>query len=212
MTAVTSGKESRVLELPVDAFHFDSPRISPDGTRLAIAALDRATKRHSIYVYDFARGAAIRLTSEQESDQLAWNSAGDSIVYRVGPKTFVSRAADGSGTPKELLTVRDWVGTAGHAVHDRWIAFTGEQTNSFRLADIVIASLDSGGRVQPYIATSFFEGEPAISPDGKWMAYTSDETGRPEIYASSFPVPGARIPVSRAGGHGAVWGLSLIHI
>ena len=206
VTTATPRGGSSSLEIPVDAAHFDSPRISPDGTRLAIAAMDRATRRHSIYVYDFRRGTAIRLTSDQESDQLAWNASGDSIVYRVGSKTFVSRAADGSGESHEILTIRDWVGTGGHAVHDGWIAFAGEQTNSFRFADIVLANRDSGGRVQPYIATNFFEGEPAISPDGRWIAYTSDETGHPEIYASSFPVSGARIPVSRAGGHGAVWG------
>jgi hypothetical protein len=60
--------------------------------------------------------------------------------------------------------------------------------------------------VQPYVATEFFEMEPAISPDGNWMAYTSNETGINEVYVTTFPVPGARTRVSRAGGHNPAWG------
>jgi Tol biopolymer transport system component len=146
------------------------------------------------------------LTSDQESDHLAWNNAGDSIVYRVGPKSFMSRAADGSGEAREVMNLRDWVAVGTHSVSGRWIAFSGEKTNSFRIADIALSHRDSGGRVEPYIATNFAEFEPAISPDGQWLAYGSVETGRPEVYVSTFPIPGARIPVSRNGGHGAVWG------
>lgn len=200
------GGQTTPLKIPVDASHFDSPRISPDAKRLAIAAQDRTTRRHSIYVYDFGRGAAIRLTSDQESDQLAWNATGDSIVYRVGTKIFMSRAADGSGEASEAINIRDWVGVGSHSVYGPWIAFSGEKTNSFRIADIVVAHRDSSGRVQPYVATNFTEIEPAISPDGQWLAFTSNETGRPEVYVSTFPVAGARIPVSRGGGRGAVWG------
>jgi serine/threonine-protein kinase len=205
MWAAGAANVSTTLKIPVDASHFDSPRISPDGTRLAIAAQDRATRRHSIYVYDFRRGTSIRLTSDQESDQLAWNGAGDSIVYRVGPKSFMSRPADGSGESKEVVNLHDWVSVGGHSVRGSWIAFCGEKTNSFRIADIAVSHRDSSGRVEAYAATNFAEFEPAISPDGQWLVYSSVETGRPEVYVSTFPVPGARIPVSRNGGHGAVW-------
>ena len=91
------------------------------------------------------------------------------------------------------------------ALPSGWIAFSGEETNSFRIADVVVANRDSGGTAQPYAATGFTEFEPVISPDGQWLAYTSDETGRPEVYVSRFPVAGARTPVSRGGGHGPVW-------
>ncbi len=118
----------------------------------------------------------------------------------------MSRAADGSGEATEVMSIRDWVATGSHDVYGPWIAFSGEKTNSFRIADIMVAHRDSSGRVQPYVATNFTEIEPAISPDGQWLAFTSDETGRPEVYVSTFPVVGARIPVSRGGGRGAVWG------
>jgi serine/threonine-protein kinase len=199
------GGQTVPLKIVTAASHFDSPRFSPDGTRLAIAAQDPSTRRHSIYVYDFGRSAAIRLTIDEESDQLSWNTGGDSIIYRVGSKTFMSRAADGSGGAKKVLDLRDWVATGSHDSHGKWIAFTGEETNSFRIADVLVASRDSGGSAQPYAATNFSEFEPVISPDGQWMAYTSDETGRPEVYVSSFPVAGARTPVSRGGGRAAVW-------
>jgi Tol biopolymer transport system component len=199
------GGQTVPLKIVTAASHFDSPRFSPDGTRLAIAAQDPSTRRHSIYVYDFGRSAAIRLTIDEESDQLSWNTGGDSIIYRVGSKTFMSRAADGSGGAKKVLDLRDWVATGSHDSHGKWIAFSGEETNSFRIADVLVASRDSGGSAQPYAATNFSEFEPVISPDGQWMAYTSDETGRPEVYVSSFPVAGARTPVSRGGGRAAVW-------
>jgi serine/threonine protein kinase len=205
VTMAAVGGQTVPLKIVAAASHFDSPRFSPDGSRLAIAAQDPSTRRHSIYVYDFRRSAAIRLTIDEESDQLSWNTGGDSIIYRVGSKTFMSRAADGSGGAKEVLNLRDWVALASHDSHGQWIAFSGEETNSFRIADVVVANRDSGGSAYPYAATIFSEFEPVISPDGRWLAYTSDETGRPEVYVSTFPVAGARTPVSRGGGRGAVW-------
>jgi Tol biopolymer transport system component/tRNA A-37 threonylcarbamoyl transferase component Bud32 len=205
MMETVGGQQTR-LAIPGDVAHFDLPRFSPDGSRMAIAAQDRGTNLHSIYIYDFARNAPVRLTTDQNADQLAWNRSSDSLIYRIGAKTFVIRAANRTGDATELLRLRDWVSTGSLDVNGPWIAFSGELTNSFRIADIVVAHRDSAGLARPYVATSFSETEPAISPDGHWLAFTSDETGRPEVYVSTFPVAGARVPVSRGGGRGAVWG------
>jgi serine/threonine-protein kinase len=90
-------------------------------------------------------------------------------------------------------------------VHGPWIAFVGEPLGSSESQDIAIAHRDSGGLVRPYANTAFTETEPAISPDGHWIAFTSNETGRPEVYVSAFPVPGAKYLASSSGGRAAAW-------
>ncbi|MGH7711507.1 MAG: TolB family protein [Gemmatimonadaceae bacterium] len=180
-------------------------RFSPDGGRIVVGAASRRSLSRSVYVWDFARSVAQRLTSEDDPRRPTWNATGDTIVYRVGRQTFVARAADGSGAPRTILTIKGWVATEGLAVSGPWIAFGGEHIAAATSTDIAIAHRDSGGVVRPYANTEFYENEPAISPNGQWLAYTSGETGRPEVYVSSFPVPGARYLVSTAGGRAPAW-------
>jgi hypothetical protein len=74
-----------------------------------------------------------------------------------------------------------------------------------RGADIVIAHLEGEKEVYPFVDTRFIEWQPAFSPDGKWLAYTSDESGIYEVYVRAFPGPGGKWQVSTGGGGDAVW-------
>jgi serine/threonine-protein kinase len=206
ITYINERGDSSKIVLPIEAAVYDGARFSPDGRRVAVGAASRRSMSRSVYMWDLARGVAQRLTSEDDVRRPVWNVAGDSIVYRLGRQRFVARAADGSGEPRTVLALTGWVATEGLSVNGPWIAFAGEPIGNATSTDIATAHRDSGGLARPYANSNSTENEPAISPDGHWMAYTSNETGRPEVYVSAFPVPGARYPVSTSGGRSAVWG------
>jgi serine/threonine-protein kinase len=77
--------------------------------------------------------------------------------------------------------------------------------NPTTLQDVQVLNVDRKGITQPFAETQFREGAPVFSPDGKWIAYVSDDTGRFEIYVRPFPGPGEKIPISTEGGNEPVW-------
>jgi serine/threonine-protein kinase len=86
----------------------------------------------------------------------------------------------------------------GHGYFAARMGFPGE-------SDIWIAPLDSPKTLRPYLTLKADEYEPSVSPDGKWLAYVSDESGRPEVYVRPMPGPGARLPISTDGGSEPIW-------
>ena len=111
-------------------------------------------------------------------------------------------AADGSGRPDSLL-VSAGSHFAGSVTPDgRTVVFqeTGSVTNGIRTL-----AFDSAPAARTIIPAAFGESNPALSPDGHWVAYQSDQTGQMEVYVLSYPEPGARVPVSLEGGSEPVW-------
>ena len=132
-------------------------------------------------------------------------SAPQSLVYRVGSNDFHVQATNG-GASAPVLNIRDWsIPSEGLSAWGPWIAFSGFKRGAMSNLDIAIAHRDSLGVAREYVATSFNEGEPAISPDGKWLAYSSNENGRLDVWVSAFPVAAGRYLVSTAGGRTPHW-------
>ena len=198
---VDTAGSPRVLPFHIEgAVHFDTPRISPDGERLALAASEEGG--HRVYVFDLERGTHLRLTFEGNNEFVGWTPDGDSIAYTVDYTRLAIRAADRSGEESLLLAANeDQIGPFSIGVSH--LAFTTQRGPN---SDILVAHRDSADSPRVYVATPFSETAPAVSPDGHWLAYVTDETGEQQVYVSSFPAPGGREVVSIGGGIEPAWG------
>jgi hypothetical protein len=157
-----------------------------------------------IYTWDITRRLANRVTTEPDARLSSWTAAGDSLLYMLGGTgQFAIRAADGSGTARRLPDVSGWALTQFSLRHP-WLLVSGASTPG-TTSDIGFVHRDSGGQPRPYLTTAADESDPELSPDGKWLAYTSNETGLDEVYVSPFPAPSARYRVSATGGQFPRW-------
>ena len=182
-----------------------TPRFAPDGQRVLHAGFPAGLDRTEVWVTDLRTGNTQRLTNdEQENNDPVWSPDGTQIAHSaLAPegKDIYVRALDGG--QRGLLVHRpgdqwptDWL-RDGSA-----LLFT-EFTSKGDI-DILIQPAD-GRPAQPYLATPAEESGARISPDGRWVAYQSDESGRDEVYVGPYPGPGPKTLVSAAGGVNPVW-------
>ncbi len=200
-------RTGRELDSPGAPGEYGGLRLSPDGQRCAMEVRDRRTGTIDIWILDLGRGIASRLTSEGEiNDCPSWAPDGGSVVYtsnRKGHWDLYSRAlASGVETPvwqsDEDKIPTDW------SADDRFILFNQGSSQSRTREDLWFLSRATG-RAEPFLVTAFNEREGRLSPDGRWIAYASDESGAFEVYVSTFPRWGSRRQVSAAGGSQPVW-------
>jgi serine/threonine-protein kinase len=197
-----NGREEPISAPPRN---YQYPRLSPDGTRLA---LDSRDEENDIWIWDFARQNLARLTFDPGFNRgPVWTPDGSRVVFsaaRDGAENIYWQSGDGSGTPE--LLVESPVMNAQIFPH----AFSpdGTQllfTNTNPPRDIFLSSVD-GSQVEPLMATSFSEFNPSVSPDGRWLAFESDESGRFVVYVRPFPeVQTGRWQISTAGGTRPLW-------
>ena len=183
------------------------PTLSPEGERIVAMGIENA--RTDLWVHDLSRGTSWPLTSDPARDlQPSWFPSGDEVVFgriEVSIESgLVAIRTDGSGELRELTS---WGVEAAVSPDGSRLAFVRiDRTNPKSPYDIFVLSLTHGGDPVPFLATSSAELLPSISPDGRFLAYMSDRTGRFEIYVASFP-DGARTfgPISTAGGVQPRW-------
>jgi Tol biopolymer transport system component len=180
------------------------PRFSPDDRQLA---MEVEGPTHDSYFYDISRDTLTRFSFDGNTHWPVWTARGDRIAFRSGRTQLMSMwwtPADRSGADERLTPVEGNVQTPESWSPDsRAMLFT--QRSRDMGADIFVLSLDGDRRPRPLVQTKFEEGSPKFSPDGTWVAYCSNESGRPEVYVTSYPGPGARIQVSNDGGSDPVW-------
>jgi serine/threonine-protein kinase len=192
-----------------------SARLSPDGTRLVYQFYNEEGSSYDIWVYEIARGVMSRLTFNEDDDMSpAWSPDSEHIVYsevRTAPRLVMKRA-DGSeegvpltpteGDGGELITTpqfaTDWSDDGSYIIYHESYAGTGWD---LRYLDM---SADPPTE-HTFLATEYVDYHGALSPDGKWIAYASNETGPPEIYIRPFPEGGGRWQVSTGGGNMPRW-------
>ncbi|HET9276143.1 MAG TPA: protein kinase [Gemmatimonadales bacterium] len=184
--------------------HWDNPRFSPDGRFLAAAGSFGAV--HQVFVLDLERGTGLRHSLEGDNEFFDWGPDGRTLVIGKAGTRLVEQAADRSGTEQTI-----WEGDGGVlgriSAQGRWIAFGHVPADTARHSgsDILVLHRDSTVP-RPYLDSRFEEIAPTISPDGRWLAYVSDETGRPEVYVGAFPDASAgRRIVSSEGGAEPQW-------
>lgn len=144
----------------------------------------------------------MRFTNDPDEDETpVWSPNGKRIAFRRERKLF-TKAADGSGAEELLATATlNWhlgsFSPEGRSLLLYVLGASGE--------DIFRLSLDPNSRPTPFLQTPANEKAPALSPNGKWIAYCSDESGREEIYVQAYPGPGGKIQISAESGNEPVW-------
>jgi serine/threonine-protein kinase len=180
---------------------YASPRLSPDGRLLAIQVTEMRVP--DIWIYEFARNTLTRLTfGPGNSAAPLWTPDGRRVVYRtrVTSPSFRSKLADGSGKEAILLGKEfdDPAATPYSLSPDG-------KTLLFGVSGIQALSLDGSNKIQPFLQSAFNLAGAQFSPDGRWIAYSSDESGRRELYVQPFPGPGGKWMVSTEGGQYLRW-------
>ena len=180
---------------------FRQPRLSPDGHQLAISV---GGGNDDVWVYDLTREVLSRFTSAANHIFPGWTPDGMRVVFfRSDSAQILWRPADRGGPEEtilagasEILVPHSW------SPDGRVLLYT--QTRPSTGWDIW--ALDLGDRTtRPILQTPFADTTPMLSPDGRWMAYTSDESGGSEIYVQPFPGDGRRSRISRDGGTEPLW-------
>jgi Tol biopolymer transport system component/DNA-binding winged helix-turn-helix (wHTH) protein len=209
----------RVSPLQTAPGTYAGPRFSPDGRRLAFSMSGRSSQDiwlQDIWVQDLVRGTAARLTSlAGTNDSPVWMPDGSSLIFRsVGQDNagFYAVHADGSGTPKRLADLNSgifpgsvspdgkrfavWDPSAGGTIWTHPIEI-GPQGLRLGMSEPIIRSTFS----PPMLTRT----APAFSPDGKWLAYCSLESGGIEVYVRPYPGPGGKWRISNGGGTFPIW-------
>jgi Tol biopolymer transport system component len=187
--------------------------VSPDGTRAAVSELDVQTLDTGIWLVDLSRGTKTRLTSNPERDNFpVWSADGNHILFRSirgAGMSFYERAYSGAGSEELLLTLQGPSGFPLDWSRDgRFLLFgVNDPKTSF---DLWILPLDGSRKPVPFLRTEFTETGGQFSPDGRWIAYYSNESGRGELYVQPFDPakgsPGAgKWMVSKGGALSGHW-------
>jgi serine/threonine-protein kinase len=201
----SAGKTQTLIATP--GLYF-TPRFSPDGNRLALSV--NSNKGRDIYSYDWRHDTMPRLTFTGRANVLpVWTPDGRHIAYASSDGLWWVRA-DGAGEPQRLLETQRPVFTNSFSPDGRSLSYS--ETAPGTEVDIWILPLDLSdaerpkpGKPEPFLRTPANEAFSAFSPDGHWIAYTSDETGQIEVYVRPFPGPGGKWQVSTGGGSVPIW-------
>jgi eukaryotic-like serine/threonine-protein kinase len=197
-------RKGRAAALPLPPRSYLHPRLSPDERQLAIEVEGAS---HDIFTYDFARGALTKMSFDGASHWPLWTPNGRRLTYRswkTGTMTMWWMPADRSGAPELLTNIGSMQSPESWSPNGTTLAFT-QMDDPERGSDIYTLSLDGNRIPHALIRTKFSEGSPKFSPDGKWLAYSSNESGRPEVYAMTFPGPGPTTQLSTGGGTDPIW-------
>jgi len=183
-------------------------RLSPDGRRIAMG-LRESGLAPDVWVLDLTRGLLSPLTHGPASNfDPVWTPDGKRLIYISERPVFdtFSKAADGSADEKLLLSTSNDKYHNSVSPDGKTLLFT--TTMSHANGDLWTVPLQSPKEAKPFLVTEFNESDGAFSPDGRWVAYQSSESGRSEIYVRSFPAGGNRFQVSTDGGFEPVWAKS----
>jgi serine/threonine-protein kinase len=180
------------------------PRISPDGTRIAAASQDQAS---DIWITDLARQTLTRFTFEPAADNYpVWMPDGKRIVFvsqRDGAQNLYWQPADGTTSVERLTQSDNGQLATGASPDGSQLVFHEGGAEGM---DLMVLSLAADRTVRPLVRTPFTERNGVVSPDGRWVAYESDTSGRLEIYVRPFPEAGSgQQQVSTAGGTRPLW-------
>jgi WD40 repeat protein len=201
----SSGKTQPLVAAPNEYLY---PRLSPDGRKLAFTG-----DNQDVYVHDLDRGTTTRLTFTGHANVPVWTHDGKHIVFRSlsNENSLYWMRSDGAGDPQRLLASQNYLNAGSFSPDGRRLAYM--ERNPETGIDLWMLPLDitdpdhpKPGKPEPFLRTSADEMVPQFSPDGRWIAYRSTESGSNEIYVRPFPaVSGGKWQISSGGGLYAFW-------
>ena len=228
-TLVLVDHEGRSTPIPATRGPYSHPRFSRDGNRLAVAL--ESENGADIWIVDVARGARQRLTSGGFNGFPVWTPDASEVTFQAaaspGRFSLFARNLTGGSELQPLMTDQP-TGTSGAlpagmasllpgtmprpgnanpqipmswSADGQHLAFDERKPGAQR--DVWV--LTRGGDPSPFVLTAFDEWSPAFSPDGQWLAYVSNESGRNEVYVQPYPGPGGKWPISTDGGTEPAW-------
>lgn len=180
---------------------FLSISISPDGKR-ALATI-QGNVPQSVWMYDLNRGTASRFTpGSEEAFTPSWSPDGRLVIYTGQTRHLYLQASDGISEAQKIQAGQITNVPCSWSPDGRSVVFA---TQTFQGGDLWIQSLEGDKKSYPFLVTPANEIEGVISPDGRWIAFASDETGRYELYVTSFPSPGGKRQISSDGADSPQW-------
>jgi Tol biopolymer transport system component/predicted Ser/Thr protein kinase len=200
--------------IPAPAF-YTQPRFSPDGQRLVLSKIARTDR--DLFVYDLQRDTMTRLTVGAQAANPVWSPDGSHIAFSFNPPASPGLAwvrADGAGEIQRLTEDKYNIGPYSFFPDGRRLAYFGlDADGRFKIWTLTLDVGDPDhpkpGKPELFPSGQANERYPVVSPDGRWMAYESDESGRNEVYARPFPIPsggsGGKWQISTGGGGRAIW-------
>ena len=199
-------REGKTTPLTKTIRGFMDPRFSPDGEYLSVT-VDDGVRNTDIWLYEIARRTFTPLTFGEPSAWPIWTLDGKQITFgfgQIGASDVFSVPADGSGEPERLTTSEIEMGQLPSSWSpDGVLAY--QEGPSSRSQDIWVLSPEGEGKAEPFVVTEFSESHPMFSPDGRWIAFTSNRSGRNEVYVKPYPGEGGIVPISTEGGNQPLW-------
>jgi Tol biopolymer transport system component len=191
---------------------FGDLALSPDGGRVAVSVTAGGAGRPSanIWIYDVKRGAASRLTFA-EGRQIApvWSPDGTRVVYAVSSTLYqlAMKLASGAGAEQLFPEDKDSYRLATDWSRDGARLLVSSLPRAIDNSDLLILDPQHPGKTEPFLQTPgpIFEAMGRFSPDGRWVAYQSNESKRNEVYVQSYPPSGGRWQISTMGGNAPIW-------
>jgi dipeptidyl aminopeptidase/acylaminoacyl peptidase len=199
-----SGKDLDTLGEPGD---YANPAFSPSGDRVAFNLNDARTGKGDIWIRDLARGVNSRFTLGAGNNYRAvWSPDGGTIVFssdRGGTIDLYQKSTKGSGEEKLLLQSDEPKSASSWTADGKYIAFASR--NAKTVWDLWALPTFGDRKPIPIVVSPFVETQPMVSPDGRFVAFVSTESGREEIYVQTFPEAGGKWQVSNGGGTDPSW-------
>jgi serine/threonine-protein kinase len=193
-----AGKTQPLLAKPDS---YSRPSLSPDGSKLAINTSD-------IWVYEWQRDTMTRMTFTGTANDPVWSPDGRYIAFRTAGEGMSVTRSDGSGKPQSLTQSKNLQIPWSFVPDGKRLAFMEEGMGTFHLWTVPLESGSAGlraGKPEVFLHTQADERTPSFSPDGRWMAYSSNESGTPQVYVRAFPDKGGKWQISNSGGTIPMW-------
>jgi eukaryotic-like serine/threonine-protein kinase len=202
-----SGKQIGEVGDPIDQM---AVALSPDSTRAVVSILDPARNTRDLWIYDLTRGLRTRFTFDPADEILSvWSADGQDIVFssrRKGRLDLYRKSSNGAGaeTPLYSDNQNNLYPVSWHPREQALLFYTGN-ASSRTGNDIFLLPLAGDAKPVPIVQTDFNEMNPAISPDGRWIAFSSNESGQTEVYVVPFRGSAGKWQVSAQGGSYPRW-------
>ena len=202
-TLVWVDRDGREETLPLPAARYGTPRLSPDGRRLAVPVSEPGQR--ALWVYDVGSGVGLQLTHEGNAGAPVWTPEGERLIFGLsldGDSDLHSVSADGSGAVERLATSDAPDRPTSITPDGRTVVFT-RNVVAARQSEIWQMPVDGEPTMTPLLAGDFYRTSGEVAPNGDWLAYRSGS----EVYVQPYPGPGSIVPVSGSTGtyRSVVW-------